>query len=43
VGIWHESMNNGMFDNVVVTGAGDFGAVVSFQKLATTWAEIKDR
>ena len=41
VGVWHESQNISMIDNVTVTGPGLFTPVEPQGKLAASWAEIK--
>ncbi len=41
VGFWHESMQSGTIDNVLVTGPGGFRSVDTQGKLATTWGTLK--
>lgn len=41
VGVWHESNDNGVIDNVYVFDASALTVVASKNKLATTWGELK--
>jgi len=42
VGFWHESMQNGTIDNVLVTGPGGLRSVNTQGKQASTWGELKE-
>ena len=43
VGFWHESMQNGMIDNILVTGPGGFRSVDDQEELVTTWGTLKEK